>query len=176
MSHLAIEPTAHETWIMAAWVGLVGVLAGALFAFAGQYALRHMERQDRYDALLLEQFTCIIGLSEDYRNRVWEERKGVASDVVGRWNMAAYRRAEVLLRILSPEPVRNVLRNLDEAGAKLGDAWRTDSGDKTAIDSLLVDPRNAIEKLVDASTDIVQHRVASELLRLPAPGNKAPDW
>src|SRR5215467_1978660 len=42
-----MEPTAHKTWIMAAWVGLVGVLAGALFAFAGQYALRRIEKQDR---------------------------------------------------------------------------------------------------------------------------------
>ena len=165
MSHLAIEPTAHETWIMAAWVGLVGVLAGALFAFAGQYALRHMERQDRYDALLLEQFTCIIGLSEDFRNRIWEERKQVASDVVSKWDLAAYRRAEALLRILSQQSVREALENLDEAGANLGDAWRTKSGDNAAIDSLLADHRKAIEQLVDVSSDIMQHRAAAELLR-----------
>ena len=159
---------------MAAWVGLVGVVAGALFAFAGQYVLRRIEKQDRYDALPLEQFTCIIGLSEDFRNRIWEERKQVASDVVSKWDLAAYRRAEALLRILSQEPVREALRNLDDAGADLGEAWRTKSGDQPAVDSLLADHRKAIEELVDASSDIMQHRVASELLRLPRSREQGP--
>ncbi len=76
---------------MAAWAGLVGVVAGALIAFAGQYVMGRGEKQERFDALLLEQFAVIIALSEDFRNRVWEERNHVASDVVGKWDLEAYR-------------------------------------------------------------------------------------
>ncbi len=76
---------------MAAWAGLVGVVVGALIAFAGQYVMGRGEKQERFDALLLEQFAVIIALSEDFRNRVWEERNHVASDVVGKWDLEAYR-------------------------------------------------------------------------------------
>jgi hypothetical protein len=85
---LAAKLGAHQAWIMAAWVGLVGVVTGALFAFASQYVLRRVEKKGQYETLLLEQFTCIIGLSEDFRNRIWEERNQLASDVVANWDMA----------------------------------------------------------------------------------------
>jgi hypothetical protein len=68
---------------------------------------------------------------------------------------------------LSQEPVREALINLDEAAASLGDAWRNKSGDEEAIDSLLAAHRKAIEEVVDASSDIMQHRAASELRRPP---------
>jgi len=68
---------------MAAWAGLVGVVAGALIAFAGQYVMRRGEKQERFDALLLEQFAVIIALSEDFRNRVWEERNQRRSGQMG---------------------------------------------------------------------------------------------
>ena len=86
---------------MAEWIGLAGVVAGAVIAFGGQYLLRRAERQDRNDALLLEQFAIIIALSEDYRNRVWEERNQVANSVVNAWDLGTYRLAEARLRVLS---------------------------------------------------------------------------
>ena len=45
---------------MVAGVGLVGVVAGALIAFAEQYAMPRRKRQERLDALLLEQFALIV--------------------------------------------------------------------------------------------------------------------
>lgn len=84
---LAVKLGARETWIMAAWVGLAGVVAGALIAFAGQLAMQRRGERDRFDSLLLEQFAMIIAISEDFRNRVWEERNQVASDVVGKWDL-----------------------------------------------------------------------------------------
>jgi hypothetical protein len=84
---LAAEISARETWVMTAWVGLAGVIAGAIIAFAGQYVMRRGDKQERFDALLLEQFADIIALSEDFRNRIWEERNQVASDVVSKWDL-----------------------------------------------------------------------------------------
>ena len=71
---------------------LAGVAAGALIAFGGQYLLRRGERHEPNDALLLEQFALVIALSEDYRNRVWEECSQVAT--------------EHRLQADAPEPVR----------------------------------------------------------------------
>jgi hypothetical protein len=88
-------------------IGLVGAVAGVLIAFGGQYPMRRAERQERCDALLLEQFAQVIALSEDYRNRVREERKQVASDVVDQWIFAAYRLAEARLRVSSQDPLVN---------------------------------------------------------------------
>jgi hypothetical protein len=84
-----------HTDAMDAWVGLVGVVAGAFVAFGGQYLMNKTERQERNTALLLEQCSLIIALSQDYRNRVWEERNQVASDVVGKWDIGTHRLAEV---------------------------------------------------------------------------------
>jgi hypothetical protein len=144
---------------MAAWAGLAGVVAGALIAFAGQYVMRRGEKQERFDALLLEQFAVIIALSEDFRNRVWEERNHVASDVVAKWDLEAYRRAEARLRVLSQSArVKAALEALDDAGAELGGAWRTASGDKTAIDSARAAHRDAIERFVAVSAQVIRHR------------------
>ena len=56
---------------MGAWIGLVGVVAGALIALVSQYLIRNSEARERRDALLLEQLAMIITLSGDYRDRVW---------------------------------------------------------------------------------------------------------
>ena len=113
---------------MATWVGVVGVLAGALIAFGGQYLMGRSERQERNETLLLEQCALIIALSQDYRNRVWEERHQVASDVVGRWDIGTYRLAEARLQLLSGEPkLLAALEALHKSGVALGRAWRLGS-------------------------------------------------
>jgi hypothetical protein len=144
---------------MAAWVGLAGVVAGALIAFTGQYVMRRGERQERFDTLLLEQFAVIIALSEDFWNRVWEERNQVATDVAGKWDLETYRLAEARLRVLSQSPrVKEALEALDDTGAELGGAWRKRSGDEAAIDAALADHRAAIERLVAVSSQIIRHQ------------------
>jgi hypothetical protein len=45
--------------------------------------------------VLLDQRAQLIALSEDYRNRVWEERNLAANDVVAQWNIGVFRLAEV---------------------------------------------------------------------------------
>ena len=146
---------------MAAWAGLAGVVAGALIAFAGQYVMRRVERQERFDSLLLEQFAAIVALSEDMRNRVWEERNQVASDVVDKWDMGAYRLAEARLRILSQAPgLKAALEELDDAGSELGGTWRTRSGGDEAIDASLTAHRAALERFLVVSSQIIRHRAS----------------
>jgi hypothetical protein len=67
----------------------LGWLAGALLAFGGQYLRSRAERQERGETVLLEQFAVLVALSEDFRNRVWEERHEVASDVVAGWDLVS---------------------------------------------------------------------------------------
>ena len=151
---------------MAEWIGLAGVVAGAVIAFGGQYLLRRAERQDRNDALLLEQFAIIIALSEDYRNRVWEERNQVANSVVNAWDLGTYRLAEARLRVLSRDSaVVAALKVLHEAGTQLGKAWRLGSSDEAAVNRAWVAHRKAIEQFVAASSRAVRRRTASGLRR-----------
>ena len=151
---------------MAGWIGLAGVVAGALIALGGQYFLRRTERQDRNDALLLEQFALIIALSEDYRNRLWEERNQVASDVVNAWDLGTYRLAEARLRVLSRDSaVVAALRVLHEAGTQLGHAWRLGPRDEATVDSAWVAHREAIERFVAASSQALRRRTTQGLRR-----------
>lgn len=151
---------------MTEWIGLAGVVAGALLAFSGQYLLRHTERQERNDTLLLEQFALIIALSEDYRNRVWEERNQVARGVVNRWDLGAYRLAEARLRVLSRDSALvTALETLHEAGGQLGKAWRLTSSDEAAVTSAWVAHRAAIEQFVAASSQVLRRRTIPALLR-----------
>ena len=73
---------------MYAWVGLAGVIAGAIMTLGGQYVTRRSELHERQKSLLLEQCALLVALSEDYRNRVWEERNAVATGVVAAWDSA----------------------------------------------------------------------------------------
>jgi hypothetical protein len=146
----------QETVVVAAWIGLLGVVAGALIAFGGQFLMRRAERQDRNETLLLEQFALLIALSEDYRNRVWEERSGVASDVVGAWDIGAYRLAEARLRVLSREPeVVAALDALHKSGTALGRAWRLAPRDEVVLDTAWVTNRDAIERFVAVSSQAI---------------------
>jgi len=165
---LVVELSVHKTGLMAAWIGLVGVVAGALIAFGGQYLTRRSDRQERNDALLLEQFAQVIALSEDYRNRVWEERKQVASDVVGKWDFGTYRLAEARLRVLSQDPkLIAALEALHETGVELGKAWRFTPGDQSAVDNAWKANREAIERFVAVSSQMIQHSATLGFRRPP---------
>lgn len=151
---------------MAAWIGLAGVVAGALVALGGQYLLRRTESQERNDTLLLEQFALIIALSEDYRNRVWEERNQVATDVVNAWDLGAYRLAEARLRVLSRgSAVVTALEVLHEAGIQLGKAWRLVPRDTGAVDRAWKAHREAIEQFVMVSSQVLRRQTALGLRR-----------
>lgn len=154
-----------ETGVVATWVGLVGVIAGALIAFGSQYLVNRAERQERDTGLLLEQCALVIALSEDHRNRVWEERQGRAADLVAKWDFGAYRLAEARLRVLSQEPdLLAALAALRESGKALGLAW-FGHADEAVIDTTWVANRDAIERFVTVSSQVVGHRSTRSLLK-----------
>jgi len=144
---------------MATWVGLIGVLAGALIAFGGQYLVGRSERQERNEALLIEQCALLIALSEDYRNRVWEERHQVASDVIGRWDIGTYRLAEARLRVLSREPkLLAAVEALHKSGTALGKAWRLGSNNEAMVDSAWAAHRGAVDRFIAVSSQMIPRR------------------
>lgn len=146
---------------MATWVGLIGVLAGALIAFAGQYLVGRSERQERNEALLLEQCALLIALSEDYRNRVWEERHQVADDVVGKWDIGTYRLAEARLRVLSRDSkLLAAIEVLHQSGTALGTAWRLGPDNKAVVDSTWAAHGDAVDRFIAVSSQLIRHRPA----------------
>jgi hypothetical protein len=154
---------------VATWVGLVGVIAGALIAFGSQHLLSRSERRERNTGLLLEQCATVVALSEEQRNRVWEERRAVADGVVAKWDIGTYRLAEARIKILYREP--DLLAALDElhrAGTALGRAWRLNTGDEAAVDAAWAGHREAINRFIVVSSEAVDHGPGRNPLRLLA--------
>jgi hypothetical protein len=86
-----------------AWIGLTGVVAGALIAIGGQVLNHRSQVRVQSADRLVEQLALIVALSEGFRDRVWEERNNVADQVVKGWDLGAYRFAGTLL---TPSPGR----------------------------------------------------------------------
>jgi hypothetical protein len=153
VSRLAPRREAGDTAVMAEWIGLAGVLAGALIALGGQYLLRSTERKDRISTLVLEQSALLIAMSEDFRGRIWAERNEAATGLVEAWDAGAYRLAEARLRLLSPgSAVAAELESLRETGKDLGKAWSLAPGDTAVVDSAWKAYRVAIDRFVAVSS------------------------
>jgi hypothetical protein len=149
----------RHTGVMAAWVGLVGVIAGALVAFGGQYLMGRSERQERSAAILLEQCAVLIALSEDFRGRVWDERNIPGSDAVGKWDGERYGLAEARLRLLSQEPdFLAALEALRESGKALAQAWDRAASDEAAVDGAWREYRRAITQFVTVGSRLIRPR------------------
>lgn len=130
---------------MDAWIGLVGAVAGAVIALVGQQlAARSESRAKRVEALL-EQCARLIALAEDYRNRVWEERHGLATGAVAGWDLTEYRAAEARVRLLTRSPrILEGVEHLRVTGVELGKVWRFQVDDAAAVDAAWAAYRDAI--------------------------------
>ena len=138
---------------MGAWIGLVGVVAGALIALVSQYLIRNSEARERRDTLLLEQLAMIIALSGDYRDRVWQERKKVVTDVVAAWDIGSYRLAEAKLRILSQDTnLLEALMALNRSGGELGVSWRLSPEDEAQTEAAWKAHKAALERFITAGS------------------------
>lgn len=151
---------------MYAWIGLAGVVAGALIAIGGQ-SLNHRSQVRVQNAdRLLERLALIVALSEDFRNRVWEERNNVADKVVREWDLGAYRLAEARLKILCPSPgLLSALEVLHDAGSDLGRVWRLLPHDSDRVQSTWEAHRHAIDSFAAAAADQVRGK---RIERVPA--------
>lgn len=143
--------------IMQVWIGLVGVIAGAVIALGGQYVTRRSEVRERQETLLLEQCALVVALSEDFRNRVWEERHNVAEGVVARWDLGAYRMAQARLRIMCNEPdVLSALGTLSQAGGDLGKMWRLSPDSEKDVQEAWEVHRSAINSFIACSSQLLR--------------------
>lgn len=117
--------TRRETDDVDGWMTLIAAVAGAGVAIFGQYITRRGESNARLAELLLEQCSQVLALSEDFGNRLWEERNlGLRGRVDG-WDLGRFRLAEARMRILCRD--HHVLAALDElnsSGRALGGYWR----------------------------------------------------
>jgi hypothetical protein len=148
-----------DCWLMDAWIGLVGVIAGAVVTLGGQYVTRRSEALERQQALLLEQCALLVALSGDYLNRVWEERNQLATGVVASWDLGAYRIAQARLRILCRKPdVLLALDTLSNTGGDLGKAWRLTPDNAGNVDAALDAHRAALDAFTAASSRLLQLR------------------
>ena len=141
---------------MEAWIGLVGVLLGGLIGFVTQ---RISERSNRSIAslqALTEAVALVIALSEDYRNRVWEQRNELDSNAVAAWDLKESRLAQSRVRLLTSDTkLLDCERALQRTGTDLGKAIRlAPSGDddiqqaweahRLALDNLVAEGRRVL--------------------------------
>lgn len=135
---------------------LGGVVVGALLALVLQWHNRQSEHAERNRLLMVEQCALLAGLEEDFRNRIWEERNDVASDVVAEWAIGDYRIAEAKIRILggSKELITSLLE-MREVGSKLGGAWRRGERNEAEIEAAWNRQRLAIDAFIAAAHEDV---------------------
>lgn len=106
---------------MTPWVTLIAGLAGALIALAGQQWGTQRANKTRAGELLLEQCAQLIALSEDFRNRAWEETVLGQQGRVDAWDVSGHRLAMARVQILCQDPaVLEALRELRESGTTYG--------------------------------------------------------
>lgn len=99
-------------------------------------------------------------MSEDYRKRIWEERRLGSTDAVADWTIADYRLVEARLRILCTDrPMEAAITGLREAGLELGKAWRADRSNDARVDAAWTEYRKAIDRFASTSGALVRERL-----------------
>jgi hypothetical protein len=143
-----------------AWIGLVGVVAGAGLAAAGQWLTNRSASQGRFASLVVSQCSELIALSEDFRNRLWEERNGLRTDAVALWDLASYRVAEAHLQVLAENAsIQSAVADLKQTGANLGRTWRIGRTDDDALEEAWRAHRGALDRFIEASREFVKPKV-----------------
>jgi hypothetical protein len=142
---------------MNVWVTLLATVAGAVIALAGQYILKRGEKRTRSGELLLEQCAQVIALSEDLRNRVWEEQELHAQGRVDAWDLGAHRIAAARVKILCQDPaLLNALEDLTNSGKQLSGYWRLGKAGPDKIENLRELDKVAIAEFIKASAVVVR--------------------
>lgn len=150
---------------MQAWVGLIGGIVGAVLAMLGQWANNRSASRRRFAELIIAQCSQLIALSEDYRNRVWEERRELSTDAVARWDLGGYRLAEAHLEILSVDnALLSTLGDLKRTGTDLGTAWRLSRQEDGVVEAAWQAHRRALDDFID-----VARRYLNAKRELPLP-------
>lgn len=122
---------------MSAWLTVVATLAGGVIALAGQFIAGRTEGTRERRRQLLEACAVVVSLSEDFRNRVWEERTLGKTGRVDEWDLGRSRMAENQIELLCDDPhVLAALDRLRSTGRDLGSYWRRGAIDEAHLDVL----------------------------------------
>jgi hypothetical protein len=142
---------------MQGWIGIIGALAGGGIALLGQYGIRLADRRDKLAALFLEQCAQLVALAEDYRNRVWEERRLDLQGRVSEWRFGDYRLAAARIAIICRDTrLREALEQLNEAAKSLGKAWRPTERKDEQVEIAWRRHREALDQFIEASGAVIE--------------------
>lgn len=148
---------------MNAWVTLLAAMVGAAIAVTGQWASRRGERISRRAELVLEQCAQLVALSDDFRNRLWEERVLGQTGRTPGWDLQSFSLAGARLRILCRDRVLlDALNELNTSGKALGAYWRQGRIEPGELDVRLQRDKDAAEAFVVASARLL-HRHLGDL-------------
>ncbi|SEF33014.1 hypothetical protein SAMN05421837_106561 [Amycolatopsis pretoriensis] len=128
------------------------MIVGATIALFGQFMSRTVEYKREGRRLFVENCASLIALEEDFRNRVWEERKLGLSDSVAQWDLSGYRLVAAQVRLTSDdERLLRSLADLRVAGQELGKSWRMGSLDSDELEVAWKKHKSALENFVAAA-------------------------
>lgn len=145
---------------MTSWIGLIGVLAGAGIALFGQYSLKRLDRRHTDVSLLFEQCAQLVALSNDFRNRLWEERKLGRKNSVAEWNVSDHRLAEARIRILcTDERIVSALDRLSSTGRDLGKIWRLSNTESDDLQRAWVANKMAVEAFIEIAGSVMRRHM-----------------
>jgi len=112
-------------------------------------------------SLLLDQCAQLIALSEDYRNRVWEERRLDIKDAVSQWNIGEYRLAEARVKLLcNDKALLAASVRLHATGVELGKAWRLERSEGEALDAAWRNHRDAINNFSKITGTLLRRHIS----------------
>lgn len=145
---------------MGSWVGVIGALAGASIALMGQYLFKRLDRRHGDITLILEQCARLIALSEDYFNRLWEERRLGAETAVADWDYHDYQMAEARIRLLcNNDQLIHALDQLRATGKELGKAWRLTRSDTVHLQQAWDANKQALRDFTNVAGSVIQRRL-----------------
>ena len=145
---------------MTAWVTLLAGLAGAVIALGGQQWGTYRANRTRAGELLLEQCAQIIALSQDFRNRAWEETVLGQSGRVDGWDLSSHRLAMARVQILCQDPgVLAAVKEMQDSGTAYGGHLRRGDVSEEELRALRERNKIAIEAFASASARVVRRQL-----------------
>jgi hypothetical protein len=98
-------------------------------------------------------------LSEDYRNRVWEERNNVAVGVAAAWDTGSYRLAEAKLKILCQDSkLLSALMTLNSSGIRLGTSRQVSPEDEAQTEAVWKAHKAALEQFITVGSTVFRRQ------------------
>src|ERR1022692_1335895 len=147
---------------MTAWVTLLAGVVGAVIALAGQQWGMRRANRTRAGELLLEQCAQLIALSQDFRNRAWEETVLGQQGRVDTWDLGAHRLAMARVQILCQDSaVLAALKEMEASGKAYGGHLRRADLSDDELEALRERNKAAIEAPATASARVVQRRLGA---------------